>query len=95
MADTIRKVDYFSMAVSNRPGAALRMLDTLRDAGVNLLAFTGGALLEHRAQGLVRCEWQAISSHIASPLIKVNVSACQYDYPFQHWAERSQTAALR
>lgn len=41
MADTIRKVDYFSMAVSNRPGAALRVLDTLRDAGVNLLAFTG------------------------------------------------------
>ena len=41
MADTIRKVDYFSMAVSNRPGAALGVLDTLRDAGVNLLAFTG------------------------------------------------------
>ncbi len=41
MADTIRKVDYFSMAVSNRPGAALRVLDALRDAGVNLLAFTG------------------------------------------------------
>jgi hypothetical protein len=41
MADTIRKIDYFSMAISNRPGAALRVLDTLRDAGVNLLAFTG------------------------------------------------------
>jgi len=41
MADSIRKVDYFSMAVSNRPGAALPVLDTLRDAGVNLLAFTG------------------------------------------------------
>ncbi len=41
MADTIRKVDYFSMAISNRSGAALHVLDTLRDAGVNLLAFTG------------------------------------------------------
>ncbi len=41
MADTVRKVDYFSMAISNHPGAALRVLDTLRDAEVNLLAFTG------------------------------------------------------
>ncbi len=39
--DTIRKADYFSMEVSNKPGEAARLLGALRDAGVNLLAFTG------------------------------------------------------
>jgi hypothetical protein len=39
--DTIRKADYFSMEVSNKAGEAARLLGALRDAGVNLLAFTG------------------------------------------------------
>jgi hypothetical protein len=37
----IRKVDYFTMQVSDKPGEAARALDALREAGVNLLAFTG------------------------------------------------------
>jgi hypothetical protein len=41
MATTIRKVDYFAMNVSNRPGQAARALKSLSQAGVNLLAFTG------------------------------------------------------
>jgi hypothetical protein len=41
MARTIRKVDYFAMNVPNRPGQAARTLETLAQAGVNLLAFTG------------------------------------------------------
>ena len=39
--DTIRKADYFSMEVSNKIGEGARLLDALRDASVNLLAFTG------------------------------------------------------
>src|SRR5688572_18379432 len=39
--DRIRKADYFSMQVSNKAGEAARFLGALRDAGVNLLAFTG------------------------------------------------------
>ena len=39
--DTIRKADYFSMQVPNRPGEGARLLGALRDAGVNLTAFTG------------------------------------------------------
>lgn len=41
MADIIRKVTYFSIEVPNRAGAGTGLLTTLRDAGVNLLAFTG------------------------------------------------------
>ena len=39
--DTIRKADYFSMEIPNKAGEGARVLGALRDAGVNLLAFTG------------------------------------------------------
>lgn len=39
--DTIRKADYFSMEVPNKIGEGARLLGALRDAGVNLLGFTG------------------------------------------------------
>ena len=39
--ETIRKVDYFAVDVANKPGEGARLLGALRDAGVNLLAFTG------------------------------------------------------
>jgi prephenate dehydratase len=38
---SIRKVDYYSMKVKNRPGTGAALLATLKGAGVNLLAFTG------------------------------------------------------
>lgn len=41
MADLIRKVDYFKMEVADKPGEGARILGALRDAGINLLAFTG------------------------------------------------------
>ena len=41
MATTIRKLGYYSTKVSNRPGSGAKMLDALRLAGVNLLAFSG------------------------------------------------------
>lgn len=41
MADVIRKVDYFKMEVADKPGEGARILGALRDAGINLLAFTG------------------------------------------------------
>ena len=41
MSDAIRKVEYFTANVSNKPGAALSALKALRDANVNLLAFSG------------------------------------------------------
>ena len=41
MPDTIRQVDYFYMLVPDKAGEAARVLRTLKDAGVNLLAFSG------------------------------------------------------
>jgi hypothetical protein len=41
MPDTIRKVTYFAMDVSNKPGEGARVLQALAAAGVNLLAFSG------------------------------------------------------
>ena len=41
MADEIRRVDYFYITVPHRPGEGARALGALRDAGVNLLAFSG------------------------------------------------------
>jgi len=41
MADTVRLVEYFYVMAPNKPGEGARALATLRDAGVNLLAFSG------------------------------------------------------
>lgn len=41
MSDTIRLVEYFYVMAANKPGEGARALATLREAGVNLLAFSG------------------------------------------------------
>lgn len=41
MADTIRLVDYFYVTIPDKPGEGARVLDTLRNEGVNLLALSG------------------------------------------------------
>ncbi len=41
MADDIRRVDYFYLQVPNKAGEGARALGVLREAGVNLLAFSG------------------------------------------------------
>jgi hypothetical protein len=41
MPDTVRKVDYFKIQTPNRPGQGARVLSMLKDANVNLLAFSG------------------------------------------------------
>ena len=41
MADTVRKVVYFKMSIPDKAGEGARVLGSLRDAGVNLLAFSG------------------------------------------------------
>src|SRR5262245_31440196 len=41
MADTVRLVEYFYLMAPNKPGEGARALATLRDAGINLLAFSG------------------------------------------------------
>jgi hypothetical protein len=41
MAQTLRKVDYFYVETSNTTGQGAQIMAGLRDAGVNLLAFSG------------------------------------------------------
>jgi hypothetical protein len=41
MADTVRLVEYFYTIAPQKAGEGARALVTLRDAGVNLLAFSG------------------------------------------------------
>lgn len=41
MADTFRKVEYFTLRISNKPGQAFKVLSALVSAGINLLAISG------------------------------------------------------
>ena len=41
MASQIRQVDYYYTLVPDKPGEAARVLSALRDAGVDLLVFSG------------------------------------------------------
>src|SRR5437879_5596825 len=41
MPDNIRSVQYFKMTTPDKPGEGARVLARLRDAGVDLLAFSG------------------------------------------------------
>ncbi|HXZ95527.1 MAG TPA: hypothetical protein VEG37_00545 [Burkholderiales bacterium] len=41
MPDIVRKVEYFTVSAPNKVGEGVRMLKALRDANVNLLAFSG------------------------------------------------------
>jgi prephenate dehydratase len=50
MTDTVRKIVYFKVYTPNKTGAGARILGALREAGVNLLAFTGFPLGGGRAQ---------------------------------------------
>lgn len=40
MADSVRLVDYFYVTIPNKAGEGARLLTTLQQAGVNLLAFS-------------------------------------------------------
>lgn len=41
MAETIRRVQYFYLEVPDKPGEGARILQLLKEEGVNLLAFSG------------------------------------------------------
>lgn len=41
MADTVKRVQYFYVETPDKPGEGARLLTLLKEAGVNLLAFSG------------------------------------------------------
>ncbi len=50
MAETIKRVQYFYTEVSDKPGEGAKLLGMLKEAGVNLLAFSGFPHGGRRAQ---------------------------------------------
>ena len=50
MPTAIRKVNYVYVTVGSKPGEAARILAAVRDANVDLLAFTGFPAARNRAQ---------------------------------------------
>jgi hypothetical protein len=50
MPTTIRKVEYAYFTVANKSGEAARILGALRDANINLLAFSGFPQGRNKAQ---------------------------------------------
>jgi hypothetical protein len=50
MADRVRRVNYAYVMVPNRPGQGARITDQLRQAGVNLLAYTAFPTRAGKAQ---------------------------------------------
>jgi hypothetical protein len=50
MADRVRRVNYAYLKVPNRPGQGARITDQLREAGVNLLAYTAFPTRAGKAQ---------------------------------------------
>src|SRR6266849_7430969 len=50
MADTVQRVQYFYTAVPDQPGEGAKLLGLLKEAGVNLLAFSGFPHGGRRAQ---------------------------------------------
>jgi len=50
MPTTIRKVNYAYITVASKPGEAARILEALRDANVNLFAFSGFPQGRNKAQ---------------------------------------------
>jgi hypothetical protein len=50
MPTTVRKVSYAYVTAASKPGEAARILEALRDANVNLLAFSGFPQGRNRAQ---------------------------------------------
>ena len=50
MADRVRRVNYAYLIVPNHPGQGARITDQLREAGVNLLAYTAFPTRAGKAQ---------------------------------------------
>jgi hypothetical protein len=65
MADRVRKVSYSYLKVPSRPGQGARVLAALRDANVNLLAYTGFPAGGGKAQLDLVTDDQAALSRVA------------------------------
>src|SRR6266581_1989198 len=73
MADTIRKVSYYYTSVSNKPGEGARLLQVLRQAGVNLLALHAFPSARKAQVDFVPSDGMALTA--AAQAANINVTA--------------------
>jgi hypothetical protein len=50
MADIVRRIEYYYTLVADRPGAGAKVLNAIKEARVNLLAYSGFPTTPGRAQ---------------------------------------------
>lgn len=73
MSDTARKVDYFYIVVSDKPGEGAKVLSALAAEGINLLAFCGFPSARKTQLDLVPADSAAFK--LAAKKLKLKVSA--------------------
>jgi prephenate dehydratase len=73
MSDTARKVDYFYVVVSDKPGEGAKVLSALAAEGINLLAFCGFPSARKAQLDLVPADSTAFK--LAAKKLKLKVSA--------------------
>jgi hypothetical protein len=56
MADTVRKIDYRYATISDKPGEGFKLTAALREAGVNLLAFSAFPVSKGKTQAVLVAE---------------------------------------
>ena len=97
MADTIRQVDYFYMMVPNKPGQGAHALGVLKDAGVNLIAFSGFPEGRHAQIDFIPADSSAFKSAAKANKWKVigpkRVLLIQGDYRVGAIADMARTLA--
>ena len=73
MSDTARKVDYYYVVVSDKPGEGAKVLSALAAEGINLLAFCGFPSARKTQLDLVPADSAAFK--LAAKKLKLKVSA--------------------
>ena len=56
MADTVRKIDYRYATISDKPGEGFKLTAALREAGVNLVAFSAFPTAKGKSQAVLVVE---------------------------------------
>jgi hypothetical protein len=92
MAGTIRRVDYFYIEAPNKPGEGARLLGILRDAGINLLAFSG--FPQGRRSQIDFIPDNATEFRAAAKKAKFKISSAKKAFLIQGADQRGAVAAI-
>jgi hypothetical protein len=91
VANTVRRIDYFTVEIADQPGEAVRVLSKLKDAGVHLLVAVGFPTTGNKGQlSLVPTDPDSLSKATRAPGIKVGAQKQAF---FVQGADRPGAAA--